>query len=126
MRIERVSYQKIFPTGMMYLNHKLGVEIQLDEKDNPDEAFQLAKATVEKWNLESNPGMAVAMEYMNGNGGKVEPVERSRDEIIAAHLQTINECKTLRNLEMFASMVQRENEDVLYETYHQKKKELSK
>jgi hypothetical protein len=62
--------------------------------------------------------------------GSVLPVELvtkdSREDIIKKHLQTINECKTIRNLEMFANMVQRENEDVLYEAYHQKKKELSK
>jgi hypothetical protein len=63
MIIDRVTYQKIFPTGMAYLNHKIGVEVALDEDDSPDQAFDLAKATVEQWNKESNPSMGLAMEY---------------------------------------------------------------
>jgi hypothetical protein len=51
-------------------------------------------------------------------------LERSREEIIAAHLITINECKTLRNLEMFANMVQRENDQSLFDAYNKKKKEF--
>ena len=54
MKIERITYQKIFPTGMAYFNHKIGIEIQVDEGDNPDEIFAKAIDQVEKWNLESN------------------------------------------------------------------------
>jgi len=63
MIIDRITYQKIFPTGMAYLNHKIGVEIQLALDDSPDEAFHFAKETVEQWNKESNPSMGLAMDY---------------------------------------------------------------
>lgn len=81
MTIDRVTYQKIFPTGMAYLNHKIGVEVELSPGDNPDEAFQLAKSTVEKWNAESNPGIAATMEYM-GNGGQPMKFNEIKDDHI--------------------------------------------
>lgn len=79
MTIDRVTYQKIFPTGMAYLNHKIGVEVQVDDNDNPDAVFEYAKQKVEQWNIESNPGMAAAMEYM---GGVAQPVKfnEAKDE----------------------------------------------
>src|SRR6185503_5352035 len=63
MHIDRISYQNIFPTGMMYLNHKIGVEIELDETDDAREVFLKAKSIVEGWNAETNPSMAVTMDY---------------------------------------------------------------
>lgn len=77
MKIDRISYQKIFPTGMAYLNHKIGVEVSLDApSDDPDEAYKFAKSMVERWNTESNPGMATAMEYMNVAPVPVRLVEK--------------------------------------------------
>lgn len=116
MKIDRISYQKIFPTGMAYLNHKIGVEIQLDETDNPDEAFKLAKQTVEQWNLESNPGYAMTMEYMKPQetvtilGSKIlDPTEKelkdNQERRIASmitDMQSVTDLVVLKTYEFLA------------------------
>lgn len=68
MKIDRVTYQKIFPTGMMYLNHKIGVEVQVDDNDDWEEAFTMAKNFVEAMNANSNPSMGVTTEYFTSSG----------------------------------------------------------
>jgi hypothetical protein len=122
MRIEKVSYQKIYPTGMAYLNHKIGVEVQVGEGDDPEQAFNLAKETVDRWNTESNPGMAVAMEYMNGKEPetKVDPKELQ----IQGVAEAMKLCRTITALDRFKPMVDRENVEILSTTYNNRKKEL--
>jgi hypothetical protein len=70
---------------MAYLNHKIGVEVQVDEGDSIDEAFALAKRMVEIWNVESNPGYATALEYM-GIDSSVHSENKTPREISAALL----------------------------------------
>ncbi len=82
MKIDRVTYQKIFPTGMAYLNHKIGVEVQIDDNDNPDDVFQYAKQKVEQWNLESNPSMGLAMQYANQPVPEIDPKKKDLEEKI--------------------------------------------
>jgi len=138
MTITKVKYEKLFPTGA-YLNEKIGFEADL-ESNPKDESVrnlmimksveflrQLAEQShKEKYpHLYTESGSPVTVvpvpEYM-GEGSF--QIKRTREDEIKAHLQTINECRTLRNLEMFANMVQRENESVLFEAYNNKKKEL--
>jgi hypothetical protein len=118
MKIDRISYQKIFPTGMAYLNHKIGVEVQVDEGDDWQEAFEMAKRVVEKWNLESNPGYAVALEYMNGNPGayshKAEPKQSMEEAIIS--------CTEIKVLESYKLLVK--NNPSLQDIYDKKFAEL--
>lgn len=64
MKIDRISYQKIFPTGLTYLNHRIGCEISLEEGESADEAFMVAKRFVEEMNLKSNPSYGVAIGQM--------------------------------------------------------------
>lgn len=46
MKVTKVTYSKVFPLGQ-YSNEKLSVEIDLEEGDEPTEAFNDAKAYVE-------------------------------------------------------------------------------
>ena len=110
MRVDKISYQKIFPTGMMYLNHKIGVEIQVEEKDDWEECFQLAKRMVEKWNLESNPSYAAAMEYMkpselssgqNGSQPTITQVEKPIRDTVDNIIEDIGNCKELEVLKSY-------------------------
>jgi hypothetical protein len=48
MKITSISYKKIFPIAQ-FVNETIGVEIQVDEGDDTDEAFKIAKETVEQW-----------------------------------------------------------------------------
>lgn len=56
MKIERVSYQKTFSIGP-YLTEKIGIEIQLDDTDQPHDILTEAKRIVEGWHIEKNPGL---------------------------------------------------------------------
>lgn len=46
MKVKSVSFQKLFPTGQ-FSHEKLGVEIELEENENPDEAMQKARRFVD-------------------------------------------------------------------------------
>ena len=92
--------------------YKADIHVSVEEGEVPEDVFQSLKNRLDGWL--PNPFQTTT----------IVPVKRTREEEIKAHLQTINECKTLRNLEMFANMVQRENEPVLFEAYHNKKNEL--
>lgn len=99
---------------------RLELATTLDSNDTPESAYKELKQKVSELLTPELVEVADAI----GNGLPVQQMERSREEVIAAHLLTINECKTLRNLEMFANMVQRENEPVLFEAYQNRKKIL--
>lgn len=140
MKVDRVIYQKIYPTGINYLNHRIGVEIELDETDNPDEAFKLAKETVERWNLESNPSYALAMEYQKGSEIKVNseyahllsaeqlkqtPIQQpTKDERIQSFIATINMCTSLKFLQNFKARVEAEKNEELTTAFNNKLKSL--
>lgn len=127
MKIDRIHYEELFPTGI-YANQRLRIEATVDENDNTTECYQTLKTHVQQAFQALNPNL----EEMKGTHVvpvqeevvSTKPILRSREDVIAAHLITIGECETLRNLEMFANMVQRENDDRLYEAYNNKKKSL--
>ena len=98
MTINTITYQKIFPTGMAYLNHKIGVEVQLDKYDLPEDAFKLAKETVEQWNKESNPSMGLAMEYFKTDQppGEVN-VKKEKLSIQLENAASIEELMKIQN-----------------------------
>jgi len=105
MRVDRISYQKIFPTGMAYLNHKIGVEMQVDEGDDWQEAFEMAKRMVDKWNLESNPSYATAMEYMKTEIPETN-VAKEKLAIAIENSQSIQELKQYESDSMKYDLVQ--------------------
>lgn len=121
MNIKTVTYMKIYPTGMNYLNHRIGVEVEVAPGESPEDAFKLAKDTVDRWNAESNPGMATAMEYMNGNG---LPVIKTNDESKKSAseriIDQINGCSDIKVLETFKLLAK--NHPEVQEAYDKKLK----
>jgi hypothetical protein len=63
MKVKTISYAKVFPLAA-YVNEKIGVEIELDETDDWEETFSLAKTMVEKFHKDNNPQLT--------DGGTVE------------------------------------------------------
>jgi hypothetical protein len=110
---------------MAYLNHKIGVEVQVDEGESPEAAFALAKKTVEQWNLESNPGMAVALASQVPEV-PVIPVKKTNEEKkqqqINDFIEAIKTCSGKESLERFRKLVERENNTVLAEEFNKKLK----
>lgn len=119
MTIDKISYQKIFPTGIMYLNHKIGVEVQLTEGDDPDEAFRMAKETVERWNTETNPSMGIALAQAGFE--PVIQVDKSGDGI-SQRLLEIDSCTDSKVLEIYKLIVK--SNPVLQEAYNKKMEQL--
>lgn len=120
----KVILHKLFPYAP-YLNEYIGFEMDIPDDGDPIAEVETLRKLAEKSHRERYP------EIYSETGlppiphpANEQPKERTREEMVAAHIQTINECKTLRNLEMFRAMVERENENVLYEAYHNKKKQL--
>ena len=64
MKTVSVSYQKVFPLGS-YINEKIGVEIELEERDGNDAlaALDRAKDIVETFHKQSNPGLHISTDY---------------------------------------------------------------
>jgi hypothetical protein len=54
MKPDKVTYQKVFPLSP-YVNEKIGIEIQLEEYDNPEYCLDFAKEIVEGWHKKRNP-----------------------------------------------------------------------
>jgi hypothetical protein len=73
MKITTISYKKLFPTAP-YENVQYGLEIQIDEGEDPDHAKQLAVLTVNRWHSEemSKKEITINPEYahlLSGNKG---------------------------------------------------------
>lgn len=135
MKVEKILYQKIFPTGMAYLNHKIGVEVEVEEGDDYDECFRGAKALVEQWNIESNPSYAMTMEYMKpmsaediASATALRPIQTTsvdpKESAIESHIKTINECQTLNNLNMFKRLVENTNDTKLLKAFNDQYEKL--
>lgn len=54
MNIDRISYSKIFPTSA-FMNERVGVEIAINQGEDPMEALRTAKQLCQDFNKESNP-----------------------------------------------------------------------
>jgi len=54
MKITKVNYQKAFWIGS-YLQDKVGVEIELEEGESPEQVLTSAKERLENWHKEVNP-----------------------------------------------------------------------
>jgi hypothetical protein len=119
MKIKTISYKKIFPIAS-YVNETIGIEIEIDEKDNPDEVFATAKKQVEDWhtpphifiNSESlgdiSPEQAerimrdTPLTYTESPYPKEELTpEQIREGKIEGHKTLFNMCKTIKQLEKF-------------------------
>lgn len=81
MTIDRITYTKTFATGP-YLNEKIGVEIQLDAGEQPENALDMAKRTVEVWHKINNPHLDHSTKPMVQPDGSlpVISVEKEIDE----------------------------------------------
>lgn len=52
MKITSVNYKKIFPI-QQYVNETIGIEIQVDEGDDPDFVMEQARQMVNGWSIQA-------------------------------------------------------------------------
>lgn len=121
----KVILHKLFPYAP-YLNEYIGFEKEVgDSEEEGLEAIKNLRELAERSHRERYPEIysESGLTAIPGHPMNVTQID-SRDEKIKAMFITISECRTVRNLEMFASEVQRLNEPSLFESYNNKKKEL--
>lgn len=127
MKLTTISFMQTFPTGN-FSNQKLATEIQLDDTDNPQEAFTLAKKIVNDAFERLNPQISWSSSMVVGEPfyyehpipeQKPDPKEDATQRMIRA----INECSTISVLETFKLLASKN--PIIQEAYDNKLKELS-
>ncbi len=106
MKIEKYEYGRsyLLPNGDW---DKYAITVSLDDTDNPDNARELTKLMVDDFFCKNNPGIK-PVQVIDANGElpiiQVEK-ETAEDRRIAAHVKDIENCKTLKTLELFRGML---------------------
>lgn len=143
MKVERICYEQLFPTGI-YANQRLRVEISLDDYDfapkdirattsepayidipNPDEvvkkyfayAKQLVNEAFEKMNPQITWAEPIGRELM-------EYKEDNPDNPDKALIDTLNYCTSITMLEKFRPQVERRNNTEVTAAFENKLKSL--
>lgn len=108
MKIDRIAYEQLFPTGV-YQNQRYYAEATVDwEKDDIIECYKTLKSCVEKTFIELNPPTQ-----------EEQPTDK-----IDSFISTINYCTTKKFLENFKKRVDEENNTRLTEAYNKKLNEF--
>jgi len=83
MKITTVNYQKVFPLGQ-YVNERIGVEIQCDGLESPEDCLITAKSMVERFHKENNPHLyqeTTPIYNANDDFPEVPPPENTQDNL---------------------------------------------
>jgi hypothetical protein len=118
MKIDRISYSKIIPIGS-YCNERIGLEASIDEGDDVETSMQKLKDLVNS--LASNQIQVVE----SGNGELPVENRTPKEQQIANFKEAITTCTSMKALEMFKKLVDRENLPALTEAYDNKLKSFS-
>lgn len=122
MKIEKIFYQKLFPTGA-YSNEKIGIEAIVEPGETAEQCLSAAKAKIDEWHKRNNP-----QDYMaDATVAPTIEVEKDASPVetrVAALIRDINSCKEVKVLETYRFMVKQDPR--LQEAYDKKHKDLSK
>ena len=110
----------------MYINESIGVEVQLDEGDDPATCLSKAKELVEKYHRDSNPQLyngstSLVSSFQPAPDITVDPKERQMDNFLIA----IQTASTLKGVEIFRKLVDRENNEALTDAFKKRLYELA-
>lgn len=114
-----VTYQKAFWIGS-FLQHKIEIGYQLEEGQSVEQALDMAKKTVDEWNLANNSFSPV------DSSSQVNDIKIEKDHTgnrVAALISDIYSCKELKVLESYRIMAKSSPE--LQAAYDQQFKKLS-
>lgn len=117
MKVNTISYQKAFVIGP-YLQHRIGVEIQLEEGEKPETVLSIAKGIVDSWHKEQYPV------ELPGQQGPMQESHVDRGNYKEAMEADIKSCTDLKVLETYKLLVR--NNDYLQSVYEKKLAELKK
>lgn len=126
MRIERVSYQKVFPLGM-YINEKIGVELILNEGEDAMEALAEARKVTHDFFDKNNPepfvsGVKTILEEPTGDV-VIVPKLSSKEKQRLSLINSINSCDKISDLESY-KLISKSNPE-LQTIYDNKLNELN-
>lgn len=111
MKPKSISYSKTIPTGQ-YQNEKVGIEFDLDDTDNPEEALSKAKALVEKWHRENNPGLYVEVNQEWAKAWEklptaTPPLPEQPITISGVSIESIQSCTDIKTLSLYEMLIDR-------------------
>ena len=125
MKVDRISYSKLLPTGV-YANERIGLEAELNSGDDAEISMDILRNMVEQFHKKYNP------QYYQPNthilGGAVEPQSVAIENIdkIDAFIEVINSKYMTKNaLEKMKPQVEKENDERLTEAFQKRLNELS-
>ena len=122
MKIDRIAYEQLYPTGV-YANQRFRAEASVDwEKDDIMECYKTLQSAVEKAFVALNP----QIKWQEVPESPIQEVTfqkpDSKESAIDRMITAINTCIDIKVLETFGLLVR--NNVVLQETYNRKFKEL--
>ena len=133
MKVKCLSYRKIFPIAS-FINETIGIEVELDETDNPDEVFAQIKAKVNEWGagksnyelVDRNPPLPVQQVEKTTGTYKVE--KKSEQPVVTLEDQ-IRSCESLNVLGIYEKIIDKEKDTTtktkLWLLYDEKYTQLS-
>ena len=127
MKIDRISFEELFPTGT-YANQRLKAEIVLDGGEDPIKAFLLAKELVYKAFEQTKPQLEYAS--IPGHPMYVQPEPKSEEQIsreqqIEGYYEIIKIAKTADQLTKHWGNIERLKDLELVNAYNKKLNQLS-
>ena len=115
MKVKTISYAKVFPIAP-YENQKIGVEMELDETDDWQEVFDLAKKMVHKW---ANPQPTFTNETLTPIGQPLPSIDYRAKEKLEID---IDNATTKADLEFYVEAAEKYG---LMELWNEKNKSLN-
>ena len=106
MTVRTINYQRTYSLAP-YQNERLGVEIELNDDESVEEAFKLAKETVESYKTEPQPSQTeailapIATEEANYTTRIPKPPVNKREQLIQQHISAIGTCTDVETLKIY-------------------------
>jgi hypothetical protein len=119
MKIDRIAYEQLYPTGV-YANQRLRAEATVDwEKDDIMECYKTLQSAVEKAFVALNPQIK-----WEEKDTQKEIVIDTKEKQIQNFIEAINTCTSLKSVDIFRKLVERENNEQLTQAFDKKFKSL--
>jgi hypothetical protein len=114
MKIEKINYQKLYPTGN-WLNERFGFDISIDEGDNIKETFKTLRKMADDIHKELNPPQESNDESIHSSQIEnqwvrhEEPLPKPPQEIQIGNIEAgIRSCKDIKILETYRFIVKKD------------------
>ena len=124
MKPKTITYQRLYPIGA-FANERLGMEVELNEVDSPEAAFQYAKETIEQTHKALNPHLYAEYSFHESSQNEnfsqepSDPKQEAQQRMITA----ISGSSDLTVLESFRKPAKSQGGEI-QEAFNKREKEL--